>query len=495
MNPSRFFIIMFLLSAFLQPIKCQLDNDPPDSPVLTLVTVIPETGFTEIQWSRSNSNDVAGYVIYYFIDGKGYAIDTILNPFATNYINTGSGAKYRTESYVAAALDTAGNVSPLSNPLTTIYTVINVDTCQSAIEVSWNPYIQFPHNLTGYRIMVSENDNEWHEVETTNSLTNNYTLTGIKTKTKYCIKVEALIEGGKVSVSNMQCADILMMKAPEWINADFATVIDNKSIFLSFSIDPLSEIKKFHLERRKEDEAEWLLLKEISIQNNTLNFTDNQVDPSERYFYRLSAINNCDIAVVYSNIASNVVAKANLTDEVIQFSWSPYAGWRGGIDYQKIMVSFGNGFTEYASLPPVDSTWSVDYSTIMYKVTGSQVCFYLISQEKINDLGIIGNSESNRVCIEPEEKIFVPNAFTPDGDNVNDYFRPVLSFIPTAYLLVITSRNNVILFESTNYLESWDGKSRDSMLSSGVYLWYLKVTAPSGKVITKNGTITILRNR
>jgi len=492
---NRFIIVLILWSFFLPAADCQKDNDPPESPVLTLVTVHPETGFTEIRWSRSNSQDVAGYIVYDFLNGKGFAIDTVPDPMADNYLNTGSRAKYRTEAYVVAAYDTARNVSPLSNPLNTILTVLKTNTCRAVIDISWNPYNPIPFKVTEYRIMVSENSTEWYQAGITGTLVYNFSLSNIRAGTKYCVRIEALLEEGLVSVSNMPCADVRMTRAPEWINADYATVTGSGNILLSFTIDPLSEINHFLLERKKAEETSWTLLQNILTHNKNLNYTDNTASPAERFFYRLSAVNNCGIALINSNIASNIVTEASLRDEAVHLSWTPYSGWRGGISRQTVMVNYGNGYSEAASLSPEDSTWMIDYSEIMYMATGSAICFYVTASENTNELGITGSSQSNIACIEPEEKIFVPNTFTPDDDNINDFFKPVMSFIPASYLLVITDRNNRVLFESRDHLEQWDGKNRGTPLPSGVYLWYVRATTPSGKNINRSGTVTILRNR
>jgi hypothetical protein len=49
-----------------------------------------------------------------------------------------------------------------------------------------------------------------------------------------------------------------------------------------------------------------------------------------------------------------------------------------------------------------------------------------------------------------------------------------------------------VLFETKDNLAEWDGTKNGSPLPEGVCLWFLKLTTPSGKVITKTGTITIV---
>jgi gliding motility-associated-like protein len=130
----------------------------------------------------------------------------------------------------------------------------------------------------------------------------------------------------------------------------------------------------------------------------------------------------------------------------------------------------------------------------MYKVSGSEVCFTIEADEVSNPYGATGISLSNRVCTPVTERISVPNTFTPDHNLVNDTFRPVLSFSPSTYKLVITDLKRRTLFETSDYSEEWDGTTNGKALPEGVYLWFLKVITPSGKTIAKTGTVNIIFN-
>ena len=130
----------------------------------------------------------------------------------------------------------------------------------------------------------------------------------------------------------------------------------------------------------------------------------------------------------------------------------------------------------------------------MFEVTGKNICFYLSASEASNPYGITGQSLSSVVCIVPSETITVPNVFTPNNDLIDDFFKPVLSFTPVDYHLVISNRQGKILFESRDYNEAWDGKLKGNPQPQGVCLWFLKVTTPSGKRISKTGTLTIISN-
>jgi gliding motility-associated-like protein len=131
----------------------------------------------------------------------------------------------------------------------------------------------------------------------------------------------------------------------------------------------------------------------------------------------------------------------------------------------------------------------------MYSITQGNVCFYISASETGNPYGITGESVSNTACLSIEETVTVPNIFSPDGDGINDLFKPVITFAPSSYQLLITDRQRKTLFETRDYNEFWDGSASGSSVSQGVYLWFLKVTTPSGRNITRTGTVTVIKTR
>lgn len=92
--------------------------------------------------------------------------------------------------------------------------------------------------------------------------------------------------------------------------------------------------------------------------------------------------------------------------------------------------------------------------------------------------------------------IFVPNAFTPNNDGVNDCFSPVLDCNWQKYDFKVFSRWGNCVFNSSNPNKPWDGKNKNNLLPSAVYMWYLKYRAyENGKYHdkVKYGNVTLLR--
>lgn len=70
-------------------------------------------------------------------------------------------------------------------------------------------------------------------------------------------------------------------------------------------------------------------------------------------------------------------------------------------------------------------------------------------------------------------QIYIPDAFTPDADDKNDIFSPVLTDI-YKFNFEIFDKWGRRIFVSKDYVEGWDGKHQGSEMPSGIYPWILK---------------------
>jgi hypothetical protein len=307
MKRAVLYPLIFLL-AFTLKVTGQADEDPPESPEFTLVTINPVNGQTVMTWISSPSPDVAGYVVYLYKDGEGYAIDTIFDPHATAYSAIRPGTSYYSESYVVAAIDYSGNISPLSNELSTIYANPQTDTCNNRIDLKWSRYTSLPSEVTGYDILVSVNSGAYYLAGHTSAETTEFIFGNISSGSDYCFTVGANLQNGLKSGSNKACVSVRMQKIPGWINADYATVNDNDEITLSFTIDPSSETDLFSVERRQGFSGSFQQITQISKADaDNITFTDKTALKNSVYFYRLAAINSCNIKAAYSNVASCII--------------------------------------------------------------------------------------------------------------------------------------------------------------------------------------------
>lgn len=89
-------------------------------------------------------------------------------------------------------------------------------------------------------------------------------------------------------------------------------------------------------------------------------------------------------------------------------------------------------------------------------------------------------------------EVYVPNAFTPNGDGINDCFRIPDAVGGTVYELAIYNRFGERIFFSTDPARCWDGNFKGMQLPGGNYHYYLKVDNGCGYQFRK-GAITLIR--
>ncbi len=88
--------------------------------------------------------------------------------------------------------------------------------------------------------------------------------------------------------------------------------------------------------------------------------------------------------------------------------------------------------------------------------------------------------------------VFVPNAFTPNGDKENDEVYVRSLFVD--YLeFSIYDRWGEKVFETKDINQGWDGTYRNQQCQSGVYMYQLNVRCLDGKTFKKKGDITLIR--
>ena len=94
------------------------------------------------------------------------------------------------------------------------------------------------------------------------------------------------------------------------------------------------------------------------------------------------------------------------------------------------------------------------------------------------------------ICEDPY--VFVPNAFSPNGDNYNDVLY-VRGLYIEKVIFRIFNRWGEMVFESNDVSVGWDGMFRNQVLQPDVYDFYLDVTCVGGLTSIVKGNVTLIR--
>jgi gliding motility-associated-like protein len=90
-------------------------------------------------------------------------------------------------------------------------------------------------------------------------------------------------------------------------------------------------------------------------------------------------------------------------------------------------------------------------------------------------------------------ELYVPNAFTPNDDGINDEFNPITICTLEQYELSIFDRWGELIFKTSNLSDKWDGKYKSSGCPDGIYVYLITYKFQSEQTKNTYGSITLLR--
>lgn len=103
------------------------------------------------------------------------------------------------------------------------------------------------------------------------------------------------------------------------------------------------------------------------------------------------------------------------------------------------------------------------------------------------------------IAFESCREVYIPNAFSPNGDGINDrFFLQDDGDVTTVIQMRIFDRWGGMVFEQTNFLPNnsalgWDGRFRGKPALEGVYTWFAELIFRDGKQELFSGTVTLVR--
>ncbi|HEX5151964.1 MAG TPA: PKD domain-containing protein [Parafilimonas sp.] len=161
-------------------------------------------------------------------------------------------------------------------------------------------------------------------------------------------------------------------------------------------------------------------------------------------------------------IVANQPLQLNATGGAI-YSWSPAIGMDNAHIADPVVV-----------LGP-------QYDSITYHVTVSTAngC------SAIDDIKV--------VVFKTQPDIFIPSAFTPNSDGLNDVLRPVVAGMKQLNYFRVFNRWGQMLFNTSAIGQGWDGRLSGKLQASGTYVYMISAIDYTGKAVTKKGTVVLIR--
>ncbi len=109
-----------------------------------------------------------------------------------------------------------------------------------------------------------------------------------------------------------------------------------------------------------------------------------------------------------------------------------------------------------------------------------------------DNAGCTGN-DTVKIEVYKGPTYYLPAAFTPNGDGMNDQFIPVEVGIVSTQWFRVFNRYGQLIFSTSNQHTGWDGTFKGRPQESGTYTWLIKGAGYNGKIIEKKGTVVLIR--
>jgi gliding motility-associated-like protein len=90
-------------------------------------------------------------------------------------------------------------------------------------------------------------------------------------------------------------------------------------------------------------------------------------------------------------------------------------------------------------------------------------------------------------------ELYIPTAFSPNGDGLNDVLRVFPVGIRTFHFFAVYNRYGQVLFQTTDYSKGWDGTVNGKKAEPGTYVAYATAIDYKGNPMVKKITVVLVR--
>jgi gliding motility-associated-like protein len=313
----------------------------------------------------------------------------------------------------------------------------------------------------------------------------NFTDTQVQCPNEYCYQLIGQTSGGAISLSNKVCMQAISNTRPPAIQ-NLTVSIENNIPVLSWQLAPGVIGSQFTI-FRADNGGEFLELDRTT----SLAYADDKskAQPNiNEYCYRISYTDACGNASLVGESACPVKLSGKITNTIVELNWTPYRGWANGVQ-RYIIEKLDEQNNVYAS-QNARSSLSTLIDLMQQPDNISQIQRFRI--RTLSNQADLPDSYSNIVEIVQNQQLYLPDAFTPNGDNLNETF-DVKGLFVRKYKIIIYNRWGEVVFTSNDIEVGWDGSLRSQQVQNGKYVYYIQTEDFIGRTYNRKGSLQLIR--
>ncbi|WP_291728001.1 gliding motility-associated C-terminal domain-containing protein [Bernardetia sp.] len=304
-------------------------------------------------------------------------------------------------------------------------------------------------------------------------------------KVTYCYQLETEFSSGLKIISPKRCILAASNAIPPAVFDVYASFTPTGQVDLRWSYPVGKEgvvITGTEITRRNNKGNEII----YTINSSDSTFQDRAIDMNEvPYCYSISYKNACDLTSEPSSFICPIILKMEgSTDEqegVLYFDWTAFQGEE----------------TNNYVLEQTDSIGKAPFNTQSVSSFGSYSLDIESQQNQTSYVRVRANlgdsiTYSNTIRIDFQSFVNFPNAFTPNGDNLNDSFGVQAKFIKEFDMLIF-NRWGEAVFRTNDINTRWDGRYRNGFAPAGEYTLKIVATDQRGREYVFTEMIKLIR--
>ncbi|SDC25673.1 hypothetical protein [Williamwhitmania taraxaci] len=504
----QYLLLTALVACFTSGLLAQTRVVDPisDPPIFKVISPDINSGKITLRWDRSPSPDslIKGYIIYRLEKDNLGQISTIKidSVDASTFIYTDISATVNSNAkQVSYRLATKGKLIPsrLTDPHKTMWATAKYDSCKATLKISWTRYVGWGNRVKRYHIYSSIGNQTFDsgalvKIGTVTGTDTIYSLPNITENEHYHFAILAVKDDADStsSWSNHIYKNTLMPIAPATMGFD-SLVSSQNAVRLRYRIDNQTGTDNFEIFRSDNIFSIFNSIHPFTDKTET-EFADNGLVRGRTYFYYIIAKNKCNNIVARSDTAQSLIVNVQNAGETNNLVWQEYPLFGGSVTYSVWRkTSIDPSFMQIAT-NITEATYTDDVSSLFGKNVSPEVCYRIEAEWIKGNYKTVSQSQVSCISIVPD--IVMPNAIDPLSEMVNpgtnkrrNRFEPITGFV-VDFSLQVFDRNGRVLYDGST---GWDGRiNQGEFVKPGSYIYVLKVTLPSGKVLEKSGTVNVL---
>jgi gliding motility-associated-like protein len=458
------------------PASCRstLTSAPP----ITVTSAATQPIITSLKTTSDNSIDIT------YQAGTGLSVQLYQKVngtyTATSQKGSGSGTfsaqtdARQVQCFQVVAQDACSTTGLSSDEVCSL--VINVAAANKQNNLSWQPYAGSASQFRFYRLYRNGGVNG----QVTNRTTGTYAdANNITCGTQYCYSLEATA-GPTIIMSQPVCVTGINSSAPDSLNNVVVSIENNRPrLVAALPTTGAPTAYTLVISRSNGPSGPFLPVGTVANKNT---FVDDSANPlASSYCYQVAYQSNCGLTSVPSKPVCTVLLSSKSNKGIDWTVDSPFTPERVDNYILEVVDSLNgtkreipiSGNTHYEPDPNDPNLQSQRYRIIAVSTNGTI-------------------SYSNFFTFRREAKILVPDAFSPNGDGLNDMFLAKGIYFDQ-YRMSVYDRWGEVVYTTIDKTQGWDGRIKGQLAEQGQYMYRIEVIDLTGFQTVRTGAVLLVR--